>query len=65
MEIRVFNRTAEMQAYEVTASVSGVEILGIRFGFSSRDLDWHTDNDMGELLANGVYLYQSVGEDHR
>jgi len=36
--MRVFDRTAEMKAYEVTASVSGMEILGIRFGFSSRDL---------------------------
>ena len=38
MEIGVFDCTAEMKAYEVTASVSGMEILGIRFGFSSRDL---------------------------
>ena len=39
MEIRVFDlHAAEMKAYEVTASVSGVEILGIRFGFNSRDL---------------------------
>jgi hypothetical protein len=29
MEIRVFKRTAEMKAYEVTASVSEVEIFGI------------------------------------
>ena len=38
MEIRVFDRTAETRVYDVTASVSGVEIFGIRFGFSSRDL---------------------------
>ena len=38
MEIRVFDRTAKTRAYEVMASVSGVEILGIRFGFSSRGL---------------------------
>jgi hypothetical protein len=24
----------------------------------ARDLDWHTDNLDGELLANGVYLYK-------
>lgn len=34
----MFDRTAEMKAYEVTASVSEVEIFRIRFGFSSRDL---------------------------
>jgi len=22
------------------------------------ELDWHTDNDYGEYLANGVYLYR-------
>ena len=38
MEIRVFHRTAEMKAYEVASSVSGVETFGIRFGFSARDL---------------------------
>jgi hypothetical protein len=38
MEVRVFDRTAKMKAYEITASVSGMEIFGIRFGFSSRDL---------------------------
>jgi len=38
MEIRVFDRTAEMKAYEVTASVSGMEIFEIWFGFSSWDL---------------------------
>jgi len=27
-----------MKAYDVTANVTGVEIFGIRFGFSSRDL---------------------------
>jgi hypothetical protein len=25
---------------------------------NAKELEWHTDNDMGELLANGVYLYQ-------
>jgi len=25
---------------------------------SAKELEWHTDNNMGELLANGVYLYQ-------
>jgi len=25
---------------------------------SAKELEWHTDNDSGELLANGVYLYQ-------
>jgi hypothetical protein len=25
---------------------------------SAKELEWHTDNDAGELLANGVYLYQ-------
>jgi len=28
-----------VKAYEVTANVAGIEILGIRFGFSSRDLE--------------------------
>jgi len=23
-----------------------------------KELEWHTVNDAGELLANGVYLYQ-------
>ena len=40
MEVRVFGlHTAEMKAYEVTASVSEAEIFGIWLGFSSRDLD--------------------------
>ena len=34
----VFDRTTEIKAYEVTASVSRVKIFGIRVGFSSRDL---------------------------
>ena len=38
MEMRVFDRAAEMKAYNVTANVSGVEVFRIRFGFSSRDL---------------------------
>jgi hypothetical protein len=39
MEVRVFGlHTAEMKAYEVTASVSGVEIFRIWFGCSLRDL---------------------------
>jgi len=25
---------------------------------NAKELEWHTDNDTGELLANGVYLYQ-------
>ena len=27
-------------------------------GINAKELSWHTDNDTGELLANGVYLYQ-------
>jgi len=50
MEIRVFDRTAEMKAYEVTASVSGVEIFGIRFGFSARDLA----REASKLLAGRI-----------
>ena len=23
-----------------------------------KSFDWHTDNDYGEILANGVYLYK-------
>ena len=39
VDVQVFDlHTAEMKAYEVTANVSGAEIFGIRFGFSSRDL---------------------------
>jgi hypothetical protein len=39
VDVQVFDlHTAEMKAYDVTANVSGVEIFGIRFGFSSRDL---------------------------
>ena len=39
VDVQVFDlHTAEMKAYEVTANVSGVEIFGIRFGFSSRNL---------------------------
>ena len=25
---------------------------------NAKELEWHTMNDVGELLANGVYLYQ-------
>jgi len=25
---------------------------------NTKELEWHTDNEAGELLANGVYLYQ-------
>jgi hypothetical protein len=25
---------------------------------NAKELEWHTDNEAGELLANGVYLYQ-------
>jgi len=25
---------------------------------NTKELEWHTNNDTGELLANGVYLYQ-------
>ena len=25
---------------------------------NAKELEWHTDNDTGEVLANGVYLYQ-------
>jgi flagellar hook assembly protein FlgD len=25
---------------------------------NAKELEWHTDNSTGELLANGVYLYQ-------
>lgn len=39
VDVQVFDlHTAEMKAHEVTANVSGVEIFGIRFGFSSRNL---------------------------
>lgn len=38
MEMRVFDHTTETMAYEVMASASGVEIFGIRFGFSTRGL---------------------------
>jgi TolB-like protein len=39
VDVRVFDLdTAEVRSYEVTANVTGVEIFGIRFGFSPRDL---------------------------
>ena len=39
VDVQVFDlHTSEMTAYEVTTNVSGVEIFGIRFGFSSRNL---------------------------
>jgi len=39
MEMRAFDlHAAEMKEYDVTASVSGMEIFGSRFGFSSRGL---------------------------
>jgi len=50
MEIRVFDRTTEMKAYEVTASASRMEIFWIRFGFSSRDLARHAS----EFLAGRI-----------
>jgi flagellar hook assembly protein FlgD len=25
---------------------------------NAKELEWHTDNEAGDLLANGVYLYQ-------
>jgi len=34
----MFDRIGVMKAYEVAASVSGMEVFGIRFGFSRRGL---------------------------
>ena len=38
MEIRVFDRTAEMNMDEVMTNVPEVRIIAIRLGVSSRDL---------------------------
>lgn len=39
VDVQVFDlETAEMKAYEVAVNATGIEILGIRFGFSSRNL---------------------------
>jgi len=51
VDIRVFDlHTAELQAYEITANVAGVEILGMRFGFSPQDLA----RKASELIAERV-----------
>ncbi len=39
VDVRVFDlATAEIKAYEITSAVSGVEIFGLRFGISPRDI---------------------------
>ena len=39
MDARVLDlHTAEFTAYQVTTNVSGIEIIGIRFGCSPQDL---------------------------
>ena len=39
VDVRVLDlNTAEFKAYQVTANVSGIEIIGIRFGCSPQDL---------------------------
>ena len=39
VDLRVFDlATAELKAYEITTTVSGVEIFGLRFGISPRDI---------------------------
>jgi len=51
VDVRVFDlSTSEVRAYRVTASVSGFEILGIRFGFSQQDLA----RAVGREIANRV-----------
>jgi len=51
VDIRVFDlHTAELEAYEITANVAGVEILGMRFGFSPQDLT----RKASELIAERV-----------
>lgn len=39
VDVQAFDlRTSDVKAFEVTAQVSGIEIFGIRFGFSPQDL---------------------------
>jgi len=51
VDIRVFDlHTAELEAYVITANVAGVEVLGMRLGFSPQDLARRAS----ELIAERV-----------
>jgi len=52
MEIRVYDRSAQMKMDEVAASVCRAEILRIRFGVSSRDLA----REVSKLIAGRIGL---------
>ena len=43
--------TAEFTAYQVTTNVSGIEILGIRFGCSPQDLARAVSKQIAARLA--------------
>ena len=55
---KVEGKTAELvQAIRVEIyNQAGQRVFTQEIG--AKELEWHTDNDTGELLANGVYLYQ-------
>ncbi len=52
VDVRVLDlNTAEFQVYQVTANVSGIEIIGIRFGCSAQNLARAVSKQIAQRLG--------------